>query len=106
MNNYNPYYSNPYVTSLNIYAYVNGLEGAKAYQAAPNQNVLLIDSENPVIYMKSTNAMGQGSIQCFKITQINENEIRPNVTSGSNYVLKDDFSSLIKRIEQLEQKEK
>lgn len=40
---------------INQYTYVNGLEGAKAFNIAPNQSVLLMDSDNPVFYLKTSN---------------------------------------------------
>lgn len=38
---------------------VKGEEGARAYPVAPGQKVTLIDTENAVIYVKSTNPLGQ-----------------------------------------------
>jgi hypothetical protein len=38
--------------------WVQGEAGAKAYPLAPNNKVLLMDSENPVLYVKSVNANG------------------------------------------------
>lgn len=85
-----------YYNNQNVFAYVNGYESARSYQTMPNQNVLLIDTDNPFVYMKQTNAMGQSTIQCFKIEQIKESE----VTSGS--ISKDDIESILKRLDALE----
>lgn len=38
--------------------WVQGEAGAKAYPVAPNKSVLLMDSENSVMYIKSTDASG------------------------------------------------
>jgi len=38
--------------------WVQGEAGAKAYPVAPNNSVLLMDSENSVMYIKSTDASG------------------------------------------------
>ena len=38
--------------------WVQGEAGAKAYPLAPNNKILLMDSENPVLYVKSVNASG------------------------------------------------
>ena len=38
---------------------VHGEAGANAYPVAPGQQVTLIDLDNPVIYVKSANALGQ-----------------------------------------------
>ena len=38
--------------------WVQGEAGAKAYPLAPNNKILLMDSEAPVLYVKSVNASG------------------------------------------------
>ena len=38
---------------------VHGEAEALSYPVAPGQSVILIDSDNPVIYVKSANALGQ-----------------------------------------------
>lgn len=38
---------------------VHGEEGANAFPVAPGQKVTLIDADNAVIYVKSTNQFGQ-----------------------------------------------
>lgn len=38
---------------------VKGEEGVNTFPVGPGQRVLLIDSENAVIYVKSANALGQ-----------------------------------------------
>ena len=38
---------------------VHGEEGANAFPVAPGQKVALIDADNAVIYVKSTNQFGQ-----------------------------------------------
>lgn len=41
------------------FVWVQGEAGAKAYPVAAGNSVLLMDSENPVLYMKSTDATGR-----------------------------------------------
>lgn len=41
------------------FVWVQGEAGAKAYPVAASNTVLLMDSENPVIYMKSTDQSGR-----------------------------------------------
>lgn len=41
------------------FVWVQGEAGAKAYPVAAGNSVLLMDSENPVLYMKSTDASGR-----------------------------------------------
>ena len=45
-------------TYLTFYA-VKGLEGVNAFPVRPGDKALLIDSEEAVIYVKSTSALGQ-----------------------------------------------
>lgn len=53
-----PTNNNQYQNYLILYT-VHGEEGAANYPVGPGQKVLLIDSENAVIYVKSANALGQ-----------------------------------------------
>lgn len=101
-NMYNqPNFSQP--AQQNIYANVNGIEGAKNFPMRPNSTILLMDSDNPYIYIKSANAMGQATLQYFKITPISENDIKGTSHVDSNdYVSKKDFESIIERIAKLE----
>lgn len=96
-NNYNPYgyYQQPIT---NQYAFVNGFEGAKAFQVQPNQMVMLLDSDNPIVYKKTANSLGQCNIEAFKLVPIKDDP-KPE------YVLKQDFDELVKRIDELTKKE-
>ena len=95
-------FNNPYQTRTsymtNQYAYVNGIEGAKAYLMNPNQTILLMDSDNPIFYLKSSNQLGQSSIRTFKFEEIKEGP-----TNYQGYLLKSDLEPFIKRLEALEQ---
>ena len=108
-NNYPPMYpsqqpqpqaANPYAApasnNMNNYTYVNGIEGAKAFQVAPGQTVLLIDSDNPIFYFKTSNSIGQSSIRMFKFEEIHEND-KPNV----QYATMNDFNNLKNRVDEL-----
>lgn len=84
-------------TQANIYTYVNGLEGAKAFFVPPNGRVLLMDSDNPVFYMKTANAMGQTSIRTFKFEEVQDHPA-PKV----EYVKQSDLTAFDVRIKRLE----
>ena len=110
---FNPYpqpgYNKPIQQPQNTYAFVNGLEGAKSYIVPANQTVLLMDSEQPVCYMKTANALGQSTLRYFKLTECSETDVRTPITPvppKSGYVTKEEFDDLVKRIEKLEPKEK
>lgn len=83
---------------LNQYAVVNGLEGAKSYNLMPNQSILLMDSSNPYIYMKTTNQMGQATIRCFKLV---EEKLEDIEVSSSPYATKNDLNILSNKIDEL-----
>ena len=110
--NYTPYtpYQQPYAPkqNQNVYAFVNGLEGAKSYIVPANQTVLLMDSEQPVCYMKSANALGQGTLRYFKLEEVKEADIRavsqPVSAPQVDYVTKDELKSITERLEKLEAK--
>lgn len=70
---FNPYQQQPINMNNNSYFNVNGFEGAKNFQIAPNQNVLLIDSLQPYLYFKSSNQMGQVSIKTYKLEELADN---------------------------------
>lgn len=109
--NYNSYNSNNNIyqqSQLNHYAFVNGIEGAKSFQLQPNQNIMLMDSDNPICYMKQTNNIGQATLRYFKLVEVSEQELRNanQVPSNNEYVLKSDFDALVKRINELTQERK
>lgn len=92
---------------MNQYAFVNGLEGAKSFQMQPNQTILLMDSDNPLCYMKSSNSVGQSTLRYFKLTEVTENELKGSNTQpqqNQDYVLKTDFDALSKRLDELSKK--
>lgn len=78
---------------MNNYYYVNGLEGAKQYQMMPNQTILLMDSENPMFYLKTTNQIGQSTLRAFKFEEIDlkkENDKYATIESVNALSLKID----------------
>lgn len=96
-------YNNYNQQRMNQYAFVNGIEGAKSFQIQPNSMVMLLDSDNPIIYKKTSNGYGQASIECYKMVQISENELRGvNTTQPTqDFVLKADFDALNKRVDEI-----
>lgn len=60
--------SNVFQYQTNI-TFVNGVEGAKAFQLRPNQNILLMDSENKRFYVKSTDSLGIPNITSYDFTE-------------------------------------
>lgn len=85
----------------NTYAFVNGIEGAKSFPMGPNQTVMLMDSDNPIAYMKQSNAMGQASIKYFKLVETSEAELKGSAKPAVEYVSRSDFDALRKQVEEL-----
>ena len=97
MNSY-PYANN---YQRNYYTFVNGLDGAKSYPIMPNQTLMLMDSENPVCYMKAADNTGKPSLKCYKLVEIPERELIKSTLDPETQALKDDLSNLNKRIDEL-----
>lgn len=55
---YVPQVQNNQQTQTNNLIWVQGENSAKSYPVSANQSVLLMDSENPVMYIKSTDQSG------------------------------------------------
>lgn len=100
-----PQFPQPQQPQENVYAFVNGVEGAKSYQVRPNQSVMLMDSEQPLCYMKQSNAMGQASVRYFRLTEISEADARGNQQAqqapSADFVTRSDFDALSKRVSEL-----
>lgn len=62
-------YGNYYQTSqIN---WVQGIEGAKAYQLFPGSSTVLMDSENEgMFYIKSCDSVGMCNLRTFKFTEV------------------------------------
>ena len=91
---------------LNQYAFVNGIEGAKSYQVMPNQTMLLMDSDNPICYMKQADNLGKSILRYFKLEEIDESKTRELIETKPKenvieYALKSDIETTNKKIEEL-----
>lgn len=78
--------------------WVQGEAGAKSYAIAPNQSVLLMDSENNVFYIKSSDASGMPMpLRIFDYTErvtVTKNEQNTPVEK-IDYVTRDEFNKVI-----------
>ena len=110
--NPNNYYQNfqPQPSNFNQQTnitFVNGIEGAKAFQMSPNSSALLMDSDNSKFYVKSTDSLGVAKISSYCFTE-DENLYGSNLTSQdtANFVQlnKEEYDSLILKVSELEVK--
>lgn len=68
---------------------VNGENGARAYQMAPNSSVMLLDESAPLVWLAQTDGAGYKTVTPYTIT--------PYQAAPAP-----DYSSLVGRIERLE----
>lgn len=71
--------------------WVQGEAGAKAYTIAPNSSALLMDSEQDVFYIKTTDASGMPSLRVFQYTEVVTSPAVENATE-ERYVTLEEFN--------------
>lgn len=96
-------YSNPYMpttsqTTNNGITWVQGIEGAKAYQLTPNSIAMLMDSESDGrFYIKVSDNVGMCTLRIFDYTEVTNNISNNTNTNNnldlSNYVTKDELKA-------------
>jgi hypothetical protein len=90
--------------STNNIVWVQGIEGAKAWQLSPNSMVILLDSEvEGKMYIKVSDNIGMSSLRIFNYTEeipttTNNNATVNNDLDLSQFVKKDELGKLIKDI--------
>lgn len=98
MPNINP--QQPQITTQNNLNWVQGEAGARAWLVAPNNTILLMDSENQRFYIKSADNAGMPSMRVFEYTEIG-NQTPNNTTINAEYATKEDIAALNARIDAL-----
>ena len=102
----------PYLTAgnnnnaTNNIVWVQGIEGAKAWQLNPNSMVILLDSEaEGKMYIKVSDNIGMCSLRIFNyieevpVTNSNNNDVTINNEMDlSQFVRKDELNDLLKEI--------
>lgn len=76
--------------------WVQGIEGAKAYQLMPNSNVILMDSETDNrFYIKTSDSVGMCNLRIFEY-----NEVTGNTSSidTAQFVTKEELKAVIKEL--------
>ena len=89
--------------------WVQGEAGAKGYLVAPNNTVVLWDTENPVIYVKSADASGIPSMRVLDFEERNVNnqnngEKSPTThkcTCGDKFATKEQLNALESKINEI-----
>lgn len=100
-------YQNPYPTPQNNMfmpkpltpvnngiIWVQGIEGAKAYQIPQNSNIILMDSEKNRMYIKTSDNIGMCNLRIFDF-----NEVTETSTSNNSIIPHQDLSQYVTREE-------
>ena len=75
---YAPQIQTPPQNNQNGLIWVQGIEAAKSYMVAPNNTVLLMDSESQRFYLKSSDASGMPlPLRVFEYTETTQNTQKP-----------------------------
>ena len=94
-------------TSTNNIVWVQGIEGAKAWQLHPNSMVILLDSEvEGKMYIKVSDNIGMSSLRVFNCVEEIPNNGNPhthhtetiNNLDLSQYVRKDELNQILKEL--------
>ena len=95
-------YFNPATsTSTNNIIWVQGIEGAKAWQLSPNSMAILLDSEaEGKMYIKVSDNIGMSSLRIFNYVEElpSANKNTTNNMDLSQYVTRDEIKDLVKEL--------
>ncbi len=94
-----------YASNTNI-TFVNGIEGAKAMQLQPNSSQLMMDSDNTMFYVKSTDNLGIAKISAYSFTEVDLNNLGSVIKADSQpkepEVTGEQYNALLAKVEELE----
>ena len=86
-------YQRPQTNGIN---WVQGIEGAKAYQMMPSSNTILLDSENDgIFYIKVSDNVGMCNLRTFRYEEIGEQPKSSAPVNLDNYVTRDELTKVI-----------
>ena len=87
--------------------FVNGIEGAKAYQLSSNSSALLMDFDNSKFYVKTTDSLCVSKVSNYSFVEdenfTNQNQEQQN-TVKTDQPSKEDFDGILLKIFELEAK--
>ncbi len=103
--NYPPYMNyqpQRYSQVNNGIIWVQGIEGAKAYQMMPNSNAVLLDSENDgIFYIKLADSVGMCNLRTFKYTETTNEQPKQVDIDLSEYATKSDLRKVVEEIKEM-----
>ena len=90
-NNVMPNWNNNFQNGIN---WVQGVEGAKAWQIPVNGTSMMLDSENDgIFYIKTSDNVGMCTLRTFKFEEITEKQNQK--INPDEYVKKSELKSLV-----------
>lgn len=80
--------------------WVMGEAGAKAYMVAPGSTVLLMDRDEPVMYLKSADASGVPSLRVFDYVERNASRMPQNqsMPTEDKYITRAEFEEFVRKM--------
>ena len=93
-------YTGPMPSQSNVIK-VMGEESAKAYPIGRNSSLLLVDENQPYVYLKTSDDGGFAQMKKFKIELVQEEQKTQPSVDTSQFVTKQDFDEFKKMIEDL-----
>ena len=94
---YQQYQQQRYTPMNNGITWVQGVEGAKAFQLMPNSNTILLDSENDgIFYIKTSDNVGMCNLRVFKYEEVN-NTPTPQIDT-SQFVTRQELQEIIDKL--------
>ena len=95
----NMFMPKPMMPVNNGIVWVQGIEGAKAYQIPQNSNIILMDSERNRMYIKTSDNIGMCSLRIFDFNEVTEtsNSNNPIVSQQdlSQFVTKEELDKIL-----------
>lgn len=82
------------------WAYVNGLEGARAQIVQPGQTSWMMDNNDSIIYVKAVDSMGTASLKAFRLTEISNTAATQS--HDADYVKREELDEIRKKLEMIE----
>ena len=76
---------------------VKGIAGARAFAIPPSSGVILMDTDDSVFYLKSTDANGLETVKAYEFT---EKETDTPELNADKFVLKSDFDKLAEKVDE------
>lgn len=100
-NYYTP--TQPQSAPYNTFVWVQGEAGARAYPVAPGNKIALFDSENPVVYIKSTDSNGRPlEMEIYDLVKrerpVSESVIDAHQIDMSKYITREELKDLMSSV--------